>query len=151
MGLVEVPPPSDLRHAAVHLEDRKLFLDFHHPYYLRRCRHRLQKSQLKQEMARTDLLNGRVQKQGSIQVRFDSESHSVWGGSTALSSTPASSALALAPGCCDLLVAKMAIAVPASVSATPAHSPEGRERLSQHSMCEACGHVRSPAPATAAR
>lgn len=62
MGLVEVPSHSDLRHAAVHLEDRKLFLDFHHPYYLRRCPHRLQKSQLKQEMARMDLLNGRVQK-----------------------------------------------------------------------------------------
>lgn len=79
MDLVEVPTHSDFLHAAIFLEDRKLFLDFHQPYYLRRCRHRLQKSQFKQQTERMYLLNGRVQNEGRILIRFDSEIHGIWG------------------------------------------------------------------------
>lgn len=49
MDLGAIPPAFCFPiYAAIFLEDKKFFLDFHHPQYLERFDHQLQTSQLKQ-------------------------------------------------------------------------------------------------------
>lgn len=100
-----------------------------------------------------DLPNGRVQKQGAIQIRCDCEVHSVLGLRCSFLSILSGllwTSTGPRGGTTDMR-RKRPLLLQAPVSATPPHSPEGRECPSPRSTCKAWGHVCSPAPVTAAR